>query len=179
MWPDLRRLAAVILLPVVVCQGVLAADWGEEHEVKAAVIYNLLLFVQWPEQTPAATKPRLCVLEDGALSLALRRHEGKLVGGKPLELRRVRADPEDLNACSAVVIEAGSSPAVLVQIGLLARTRAMLVIAEGAGTVNRGAMIGLNTSGGKVTFDINQGDMKRSGLVPSSKILRLARMLVE
>lgn len=160
------------------CQGAGAAERGDENEVKAAVIYNLLLFVQWPAQALPAGRFRFCVLDDGALTTTLRRHEGKAVQGQPLEIHRLGALPEELDHCVAVMVEAGN-PGVLTRLGVLARSRALLVIAEGAGAIDRGAMIGLHTDGGRVTFDINLGSMKKSGLTASSKILRLARTLIE
>lgn len=155
-----------------------SAESSDESEVKAAVIYNLLLFVAWPAQTAAASSFRLCVLDDGALTTALRRHAGRVVQGHALEIQRISATPEELDTCVAVMVEAGN-PGVLPRLGVLARSRALLVIGEGAGAVDRGAMIGLRTDGGRIAFDIDLGAMRRGGLVPSSKILRLARTLIE
>lgn len=155
-----------------------AADPVDENQVKAAVIYNLLLFVQWPAQAPPAGNFRFCLLADGALATALRRHEGKAVQGQSLEIHRLGSLAEDLDRCVAVMVEAGN-PGALQRLRVQARSRALLVIAEGIGAMDNGAMIGLHTDGGRVTFDINHGAMKRSGLMPSSKILRLARTLIE
>lgn len=174
MW---RRLCAAMLLALT-CHGAWAADRVDEYEVKAAVIYNLLLFVRWPSQAAPPSRFRFCVLGDGALTTALRRHERKSVDGQALEIHRVGAAPEELDSCVAVMVEEGS-PGVLTRLGVLARNRPLLVIAEGQGAVERGAMIGLHTDGGRVTFDINHGMMKKSGLAPSSKILRLARTVIE
>lgn len=174
MW---RCLCTAIMLALS-CHGAWAAERADENEVKAAVIYNLLLFVHWPPQASPPASFRFCVLGDGALTTALRRHERKRVGGQALEIRRTGAAPEEVDTCAAVMVE-GGNPGVLTRLGVLARNRPLLVIAEGPGTVDRGAMIGLHTDGGRVTFDINHGTMKKSGLTPSSKILRLARIVIE
>lgn len=178
MWRRLRTALLAALLLALPGHSAWAAERVDENEVKAAVIYNLLLFVQWPARLSPAAGFRFCVLDDGALTTALRHHERKAVQGRMLEIHRVGTAPEDLDTCLAIMVEAGN-PRVLARLGILARTQALLVIAEGAGAVDRGAMIGLHTDGGRVTFDINQGAMKRSGLAPSSKILRLARTLIE
>lgn len=178
MWRHLRRATVAALLPIFVCHGAWAAERMDENEVKAAVIYNLLLFVQWPEQTAPARGFRFCVLDDGALTTALRGHERKKVQGLALEIHRITSAHEELDACVAVMVEAGN-PGILTRVALAARNRPLLVIAEGPGAAERGAMIGLHTDGGRVTFDINHGTMKRVGLAPSSKILRLARTLIE
>lgn len=178
MWRRLRAAILAALLQALPGHWAWAAERVDENEVKAAVIYNLLLFVQWPAQVSSTGSFRFCVLDDGALTMALRRHERKPVQGRALEIHRVNAAPEDLGTCLAVMVEAGS-PRVLARLGVLARTQAILVIAEGAGAVDRGAMIGLHTDGGHVSFDINHGAMKKSGLAASSKILRLARTLID
>lgn len=177
MW---RRLPAALLAALLLAmagQTAVAAEHGDENEVKAAVIYNLLLFVQWPAPH-APGKLKLCVFEDGALTAALRRHEGKVVQGQSLQILRIGSAPKDLDACAAVLVEVGSS-AVLARLRLVARERALLVMAEGAGTLDRGAMIGVYGDGGRIGFDINLHAMKSSGLGASSKILRLARTLIE
>lgn len=172
-----RAMLAALLLALT-CRA-WAAETVDENEVKAAVIYNLLLFVHWPPQAAPSAGFRFCVFENGALTTALRRHERKPVQGQALEIRRIGTTPEELDSCSAVMVEAGSSRSVLARLGALASSRALLVIAEGANAVDRGAMIGLHTDGGRVIFDINHGAMKKSGLAPSSKILKLARTLIE
>lgn len=179
MWQHLRQATlATLLLSIVFCQSARAAEPIDENIVKAAVIYNLLQFVQWPEHTATARNLRLCVLDDGALTAALRGHDKRKVQGLALEVHRIGSSYDELDTCLAVMIESGNS-AILPRLALLARARSLLVIGEGPGAAERGAMIGLHTDGGRVTFDINHNAMKRSGLLPSSKILRLARTLIE
>lgn len=177
MW---RRCGTAMLaaLLLVLSGPASSAESGDENEVKAAVIYNLLLFIQWPAQISSGSSFRLCVIDDGALTTALRHHAGRTVQGHALEIQRISATPEELDACVAVMVEAGY-PGVLERLGVLARSRALLIVGEGTGALDRGAMIGLRADGGRITFDIDLGAMRRGGLVPSSKILRLARTLIE
>ncbi|MDO8789155.1 MAG: YfiR family protein [Sulfuritalea sp.] len=178
MWR--RRGTAMLVALLLAFSGPRAwsAERSDENEVKAAVAYNLLLFIQWPAQISSASSFRLCVIDDGALTTALRPYAGRVVQGHSLEIQRISATPEELDACVAVMVEAGY-PGVLERLGVLARSRALLVIGEGTGALDRGAMIGLRADGGRITFDIDLGAMRRGGLVPSSKILRLARTLIE
>lgn len=178
MWRGLPAALLAALLLATAGQPTVAAEHSDENEVKAAVIYNLLLFVQWPAPQAPGGKLKLCVFEDGALTAALRRHEGKVVQGQLLQILRIGSAPKALDACAAVLVEEGSS-AVLARLRLVARERALLVMAEGAGTLDRGAMIGVYGDGGRIGFDINLHAMKSSGLGASSKILRLARTLIE
>ena len=178
MWRRLRAALLAALLLAVAGRSAAAAERGDENEVKAAVIYNLLLFVQWPAQPAPDGKLKLCVLEEGALTTALRQHENKTVQGLTLQILRVGTAPKDLDACAAVMVETGGSE-MLARLRLVAHSRALLILAEGTGALDRGAMIGIHGDGGRIGFDINLRAMKSSGLGASSKILRLARSLIE
>lgn len=178
----LRRIAGALLAPLTLLlvspSPGLAGGNAADTEVKAAVIYNLLLFIQWSKETAPVSRLRLCVVDDGELSTALHQHEKKTVQGWALEIRRISATPEELANCNAIVIEAGN-PSPLARAAAFSRSRPLLVIAEGAATVERGAMIGLRIEGGRVVFDINTGALAKSGLTASSKLLRLARTLID
>lgn len=182
MWHRLRAalLAALLFAALLTTAGrsAAAAERGDANEVKAAVIYNLLLFVQWPTQPAPGGNLKLCVFEEGALTTALRQHENKPVQGQSLRILRVGTAPQDFDGCAAVMVETGSQE-VLARLRLVAYGRALLILAEGTSALDRGAMIGIHGDGGRIGFDINLRAMKSSGLGASSKILRLARSLIE
>lgn len=148
-----------------------------ETEVKAGVIYNLLLFVTWPESA-LAERHRLCVLGEGALVHALARHAGRTVQGRLLDVQSLAIPFADTRGCTAVAVEAGQ-PGVVERLALAAREQRFLLIAEGERAIERGAMIGLAQQGGRIAFDIDHAAMKRSGLSASAKLLRLARTVRE
>ena len=171
-----RRAAAVLgLLTFAGAQA--APEPAPEAQVKAAVIYNLLLFIDWPGEG-AAGDFRLCLFEGGALASALEGFAGKAIHGRRLTLQTVGDAPEDLRACQAVKVESGN-PVALARAGAAARTQPLLVIAEGAAALDRGAMILLATAGARVVFDIDLAALRRARLGASSKLLRLARQVVE
>lgn len=179
----MHRLFRVLALAAswVLCQASLAADVNRPApiDVTAAVIYNLLLFIDWPDTATDADKSfRLCLLDGGALETALRKHEGKLVHGLALSLHRVAGTEEELLRCRAVVVEAGN-PGATARFAIAAKSQALLVIGEGAGALGQGAMLGIGIEGGRVAFDIDLASLRRAGLVASSKLLRLARRIVE
>lgn len=168
----------IFLLAGLFAAGLAQADnHRRDFDIRAEVIYNLLLFVGWPETMGTVRMPRLCVVAEGGLLHAIERQAGKPVRGLPLEVVPL-ATSGSVDGCAAVAIEMGQ-PGVVERLGLAARSRSLLVIAEGENAVARGAMIGLVDSGGRIAFDINLAALKRSGLTISSKLLRLARVLKE
>ncbi|MDD5250498.1 MAG: YfiR family protein [Rhodocyclaceae bacterium] len=148
-----------------------------EAPVKAAVIYNLLLFIDWPADGPGGDF-RLCLFEGGALASALEGFVDKSVHGRRLALQLVGNAPEKLWTCGAAVVE-GGNPAALARAAAAAKTQPLLVIGEGASALDRGAMIGLATVGSRIAFDIDLAALRRARLTASSKLLRLARQVLE
>lgn len=167
-------LMAFLLRPAAVAADVPRAG---DAAVKAAVMYNLLLFVQWPESAQKSAF-QFCLLNDSELGTALRGKERATVNGRPLQVRLVAPVPEELDNCAAVVVEAGN-PGLLARLAVYARQKPLLILGEGPNAVERGAMIGVYSDGGRVTFDIHLGQMRRSQLGASAKILRLARQVSE
>jgi hypothetical protein len=171
-----RLLRSVGLLVVGMCI-VLAASALEsrrDDDVQAEVIYNLMLFIDWPGKP---TEMRLCAVVDGELLHALERQRGKLVHGIALDVIPLVAS-DGVENCSVVFIESGR-PGLIERAAVASRRRPLLVMAAGDNALARGAMIGLVDNGGKFGFDISMPALKRSGLSASSKLLRLARVRKE
>lgn len=167
-------LVLAVLFPVS-----LQAQQTRETSVKAAVLYNLMLFIHWPESALAEARYfRICLLDDKGLASALQTYEGRKVHGLPLQIQQSTGTPDDLRSCHAVMVELGN-PTALARTAIIARTQPLLVVAEGAGVVDKGAMVGLNTDSGRVTFDIDLMALRRSHLNASSKLLNLAKRVIE
>lgn len=170
------------------CCGVFGAAWlssaafaqaAPEAEVKAAVVFNLLTFIQWPkEEQPAGRSLYLCTFEESGIERELSRHSGKPVHGLPLVVRRIAGSAEEIEQCQAVFVES-ANPSALARAAATARGRPLLVVGEGAWALERGAMIGVSLVSGRVALDVDIAALRRSHLAASSKLLRLARTLVE
>lgn len=151
-----------------------ALETRRDDDVQAEVIYNLMLFIDWPGR-PA--KIRLCAVADGVVLHALERQGGKTVHGISLEVTPLGAS-DGVENCSAIFIESGR-PGLIERAAAASRRRPLLVMAAGDNALARGAMIGLVDNGGRFGFDISMPALKRSGLSASSKLLRMARVRKE
>ena len=69
-----------------------------ETKVKAAYVYHVLKFVEWPQ---AGDNLRLCVVGTDAVATLLPELNGKQIKDRAL---RVDADTADLGSCNAVFI---------------------------------------------------------------------------
>lgn len=170
-----RKLFALTLLAVT--PWAMAQRQAPESELKAAIVANMLLFVDWPTHgLQAADKLTLCYLDGGPVSTSLGRFEGKLIKNKPLQV--VRVDITGIGGCHALYL----SPVDTSNLARIApgfSPAGVLVVGDSPGFLQRGAMINLEIESGRVVFDIDLRSVRKGGLVVSSKVLRLARQVLE
>lgn len=146
-----------------------------EPELKAAILVNLLLFVDWkPHGAQPEDRLTACYLEAGPVAAALLQFEGRQLKGK--SLRVVRVAPELVRGCHLLYIspvEAMHLP----RIAPLLRDSGVLLAADSPGLWQRGVMLNLATEEGRIVFDIDLQSVRQAGLALSSKVLRLARQV--
>jgi hypothetical protein len=171
------RRTLVALLLVAVTLPALAQRHAPEAELKAAILANMLLFVDWPARgAQAADRLTVCYLDGGPLVAALDQLDGKLIKGKPLRVLRV--DAAQLAACHALYVGRGDA-ARLPNLVAALRAGGVLVVGDAAGYLQRGAMLNLEIDGGRVVFDVDLRAVRQAGLAISSKVLRLARQVLD
>ena len=142
----------------------------KESEIKAQIVFRVLLFVQWPPRAAADHAFQFCVLDDTPLSRALRSFEGRPLNERVFTWRQAASDR--LAGCDAVYAGQALSERN-------ADLRGMLWIGDELGLLERGAMLNLQVENGKVVFDVGLAAMRRGGLDVSAKVLRLARYVKE
>jgi hypothetical protein len=148
-----------------------------EAELKAAIIVNLLSFVDWPPLgTQGGDRLILCHLDDAPVVAALALLEGRPVRNRPLRVQRV--DGSELSRCHALYIDADHDPRPLA-LALQQGGSSVLLIGDAPGHLARGAAINLEADGSRVAFDVDLRAARLLGLAISSKALRLARTVRE
>jgi hypothetical protein len=144
----------------------------QEPELKAQVLFQVMLFVQWPGREDE-TAFQFCALDDTPLAQAMRGFEGRRINERVFTWRRVSAD--QLAACHVAYVGHAGQASLQQQAGL----RGLLWVGDELGLLDRGAMLNLQVDSGKVVFDIGLDELRRSGLDISAKVLRLARYVKE
>lgn len=145
----------------------------DEYGVKAAILYNLAKFVDWPTDAfadPAASLV-ICVLGvdpfGGVLDETVRGHG---VGRRAVVAKRI----VDVTTGCHVLFIASSERRRLPAIMDRLHTRSVLTISEADGFTEQGGMIGLATEGERVRFDINVDAAERARLKVSARLMALA-----
>jgi hypothetical protein len=142
-----------------------------EDEVRAAVLFHLTQFVDWPEKDES-NPYRICVAGSAPTSVALEH----LVEGKSVKSHRIRvrqiAGPTETRGCQIVFISMCARPR-LQQYMTSLRDSNILTVGEQPGFIDLGGMIQLFFQSQRVGLVVNLETIQRSHLTVSSKLLRL------
>ena len=173
-----------ILARVTFTVGLILADVAptnaqvDEYRVKAFVLCNFALYVEWPpEAFNSATDPiAVCVLGQNPFGAALEKAAGgRAVEGRSLIVRQIQSAPPG-RACQIVFVGAREWK----------HFRGALIAMKGSGVLTVGetpdfardaGVINLKLEDGKVHFEINVESAGREHLRISSKLLSLAQIV--
>jgi len=168
-----RRLAVVLLLPILLATPARSGDEPAESSIKAAIVYNLARVVDWP----AAALGDAFVLEVvGADDQApdFRTLADKEIGGRPLRI----CSGADATARQMVFLarsEAARCDAVLAACA----AQPILTVSEIDDFCERGGMVQLVRSRNRIRLRVNRAAAEAAGLRLSSQLLRVAELVGE
>lgn len=141
-----------------------------EYRLKAAFVYNFLLFTEWPSATGGTLN--LCIHGKDPFGPEIDGLQGKMVAGRSIAVHR-KAAGESLKNCQAVFIAASmihSLPRVLESL----QGQFVLTLTDSPDALRQGVALNMVVTQGKVTFEANLLAARGAGLNLSSKLLRLA-----
>jgi hypothetical protein len=153
---------------------------AEENKVKAAIIFNLARFVDWPRSAfPEAASPLvLGVLPQEPLAEALENLTGKTVQHRKVLVKK-SGKIDDLKKCQIVFISNTEKPAALTILPALQGSPVLTVTDGYEDFTYLGGIINLVSADGKIRFQINLRAARQAGLSLSSQLIKLAQSIVE
>jgi YfiR/HmsC-like len=175
-----RRVVLSALLALVAAFPVAAVVQDTlENDVKAAFLFNFTKFIEWPALPGPDAEPfRICVMADDRFDRAVDRIiEGETVDGR----RLVRSEPQtaqDARACAMLYVGRAAGDRGVRLLGAV-RDLPVLTVGDSPLFVQQGGAIQFVLENNRVRFDIGAPAVQRSGLKVSSKLLRIARTVVE
>ena len=170
--------AAAVLTPIKTSQAE-AGNGASEYELKAAILYNFAKFVEWPAAAfPDESAPIVFgVVGDDPFNGSLDSVGGKSANGRQVAIRRLSVS-EDLRSCHMLFVSS-SEKKHLAQIVARVDGASVLTVGEMDGFASNGGMIRLTMEDNKVRFEINAGTARRDRLKISSKLLSLAKRVID
>jgi uncharacterized protein DUF4154 len=169
----------ILLAPVSFSTQAIAVDeTSKEGKLKAAYLFNFLRFVEWPDESDGAIN--LCVIgnkssyHDALLALTTQSINRQAISVSISN----NENTLELDNCQLIFItdlKQKSESKILESFN----SSPILTVGENPDFINNGGMINFITSKDKIYFEINMTAVKQTDIRISSKILRLAKKVIE
>ncbi len=172
-----HRLSFALVLGALVTAGARGQPINE-YQMKAAYVYNLVKFVEWPpEAFKSASDPiTICVLGQSPILQTLNEAvSGEMIEDRKLIVRQV-SDVGQASNCQILFI--GSSDRKYSQSILRdLTTTGILTVGETAGFTAEGGVVNFRLDGNRVRIEINLTAAGQQKLRISPKLLSLAQIV--
>lgn len=147
-----------------------------EPQAKAAFLFNLPLFVEWPPDALPERAPLIVGLARATpVAAALRPVEGQLIRNRVLTVRQLR-DGDDPRGVHILFVPQMDERATRL---LLSRLEGapLITVGEDERFIARGGMIRLYIRKAHLRIDVNNTRVEKAGLKISSKMLGLVNLV--
>jgi len=147
-----------------------------EYKVKAAIVYKVAKFVNWPADSfNSRNSPIiLCIAGTDPFGEFINDIGGQTVQGRPIVIERV-ADADLLDRDCHILFVASDSDGL--RILSTSGNRPMLTVGDTAGFAMAGGILGLQIEDNRVKFEVNLQVARDSRLGISASLLQLARIV--
>ncbi|OEU76406.1 MAG: hypothetical protein BA869_08305 [Desulfuromonadales bacterium C00003107] len=181
-----RLLVSILLILLLLAAGVVPSDAREpapEDAVKAAMLYNFVQFVRWPEAVLPAVKPELVLgilgrdpLQEWLLDLAAEGSSNGLIKTVQLgSLQELAAQKHQLQVLYVGRTAQKDLPAILRALDGVP----VLTVSDDELFVKQGGMMNFVRQNSRIRFDLNLDAVARGQLKISSRLYGLARLIVK
>jgi hypothetical protein len=146
-----------------------------EYRLKAAFLYNFVLFTEWPAGIGSTLN--LCVYGRDPFGEEINALQGKPVGDRRMVVNRITR-AEELPACQVVFIADASADGIAGVLSAL-RGATVLTVADAPGAAKQGVALNMNVVEGKIAFEANLTAARAANVKLSSKLLSLATAVLQ
>jgi len=154
---------------------VVSAQERPTHEIHAAMLFNFIKYVQWPNEGEAGDFVVGVIGDDNVFNTLNAWYNGKTKGSKKYVIKKL-ASADEASACQVIYVGKGKSGQfenIKNNIG----DKSILTITDGNGLGQKGSCINFKVVDGKLKFEMNQGTLTGSNLKVSSQLSSMAIMI--
>jgi hypothetical protein len=150
----------------------------ENGQVKALFLYNFANFVRWPAQAFANNSDtlRMCIFGDAQLGPFLDQINGTRIRDKRLQVIRTDVLSDIESGCHILFVSVNKSN-FLPQLTSSTKNIYVLSVSDVENFARSGGVISILRTSDKLTFEINLDTALRNGLLISSDLLSMARIV--
>ena len=170
----MKKIAVLILFGSLSFGVALGQTEKPIHEIHAAMIYNFLKYIQWPED--AGTDFIVGVLgEDNVFNTLKTYYDGKPKGSKKYSIRKL-ANASEAADCQVVYIGKNKSKE-FENVKNAITGKAILTITDSFNLGKKGSCINFKVIDEKLKFEINQASMTGASLKVAGQLSSMAILI--
>jgi hypothetical protein len=152
--------------------GSVQAQERPTHEIHAAMLYNFIKYVQWPNEADGGEFIVGVMGEEEVFGTLQKWYDGKPKGPKKYVIRKLASAAE---AADCQVVYVGKSKSrEFENIKNSTTGKSILTITDGNGLGQKGSCINFKVIDGKLKFELNQATVNSSNLKVSSQLSSMA-----
>jgi hypothetical protein len=160
---------------VVLIATVSGAQERPTHEIHAAMLYNFVKYVQWPNEGEAGSFVVGVIGDDNVYNTLKSWYQGKPRGSKKYEIKKL-GSPSEAGTCQVVYI-GRSKNRDFNDVKTSVSGKSILTITDGNGMGEKGSCINFRVIEGKLKFEINQATVSSSNLKVSTQLSSMAILI--
>jgi hypothetical protein len=174
-----KYIAAFMLLALISPSHLICIK--DEYFRKTALLKAFAEYTKWPEETDMKDQSKpfiITIIGKNPFGNILEKayHEEKIkIKGKAVEIRYI-SKPGEIKNCHILFISK-SVDNELEEILAITRGKPILTIGETKGFADKGVLFNLYIKSDEIRFEINALALRESGLIPSSQLLSVAKIV--
>lgn len=145
------------------------------HEIHAAMLYNFIKYVQWPNEGEAGDFVVGVIGDEKIFATLTQWYNGKPKGSKKYVIKQL-SSAEEAAECQVVYI-GKSKNREFDNIKNSTSGKSVLTITDGNGMGQKGSCINFKVIDGKLKFELNQGMVNSSNLKVSNQLSSMAILI--
>jgi hypothetical protein len=145
------------------------------HEIHAAMLFNFIKYIQWPNEGEAGEFVVGVIGDDNVFNTLNQWYNGKQKGSKKYVIKKLTSADES-STCQVVYVGKSKNKDfenIKNNIG----GKSILTITDGNGLGQKGSCINFKVIDGKLKFELNQATVTSSNLKVSSQLSSMAILL--
>ena len=162
---------------VLICATAFASTAQERptHEIHAAMLYNFIKYIQWPNETEPGEFIVGVIGDENVFKTLQGWYDGKPKGTKKYVIKKLGSPAEAVD-CQVVYVGKSKSRE-FENIKNTITGKSVLTITDGNGLGQKGSCINFKVVGGKLKFELNQEVVTSANLKVSGQLTSMAIMI--
>lgn len=171
----MKALVVCFLSIGILVSGPASAQEKPIHELHAAMVYNFIRYVQWPDEGQAGEFVVGVIGDDKVFTTLKQWYDGKPKGAKKYVVKNLGSAAESSD-CHVVYV-GKSKNRDFDTIKANTTGKSVLTVTDGNGLGQKGSCINFKVIDGKLKFELNQGTLTGSNLKISSQLSSMAILI--